>query len=252
MEAMDPRTIKQPSPEDERVCNFANTCRLFDKTSTLLELDESMTKRLCTPDRELTVEVQVLLDSGEVAVFLGYRVQHNSARGPMKGGLRYHPEVDINEVRSLAALMTWKTALVDIPFGGAKGGVSCAPETLSPRELEAVTRRFTSQIGLVLGTNVDIPAPDVGTTPQVMAWIMDEYATRWGYTPAIVTGKPLSVGGSHGRLEATGCGVATITAEAARDYGITLDGATVVIQGFGNVGSFTASFLHERGAKIIA
>jgi len=197
------------------------------------------------------VEVPLKRDDGSLKVFLGYRVQHNGSRGPQKGGIRYHPDVDLDEVRGLASLMTWKTALVDIPFGGAKGGVNCDPTELSVSELERLTRKFTSRIAIVLGPYRDIPAPDVNTGPQVMAWMMDEYSIRQGFTLAIVTGKPLALGGAPGREEATGYGVAVVTREACKDFGIHLDRATVVIQGFGNVGSNAARFLSRMGAKII-
>lgn len=170
----------------------------------------------------------------------------------MKGGLRFHPHVDIDEARSLASLMTWKTALVDVPFGGAKGGIACDPQRLTEKELEHLTRRFTTRIGLAWGLHTDIPAPDVNTNAQVMAWIMDEYSQRYGYTPGIVTGKPLALGGSPGREAATGRGVSIITREATRDFGIELKGARVAIQGFGNVGSWTARLLAEMGAIIVA
>tara|TARA_Y100001934_G_scaffold138540_1_gene167130 strand:- start:1101 stop:2138 length:1038 start_codon:yes stop_codon:yes gene_type:complete len=170
----------------------------------------------------------------------------------MKGGLRYHPEVDFDEVRSLASLMTWKTALVNVPFGGAKGGITCDPNGLTVRELERLTRKFTARIGFALGVQQDIPAPDVNTSAQTMAWIMDQYSTQFGYTPGIVTGKPVELGGSFGREAATGRGVSIITQAAAADQGIDIEGARIVIQGFGNVGSYTAQLLSERGAKIIA
>jgi glutamate dehydrogenase (NAD(P)+) len=185
-------------------------------------------------------------------VFRGYRVQHNGARGPCKGGIRYHPEADEEEVVGLATTMTWKTALADIPFGGAKGGVQVEPRKLSPRELEAVTRSFTRRIAIVLGPYRDIPAPDMGTNAQVMAWLLDEYSARAGYSPAVVTGKPVSLGGSLGREEATGRGVAYCMQEYSRDFGLPLSGSRVVIQGFGNVGAFVAHFAHELGAKVIA
>jgi glutamate dehydrogenase (NAD(P)+) len=179
-------------------------------------------------------------------------VQHNGARGPCKGGIRYHPEADEEEVVGLATTMTWKTALADIPFGGAKGGVQCDPRQLSQRELEAVTRSFTRRISIVLGPYRDIPAPDMGTNGQVMAWLLDEYSARAGYSPAVVTGKPISLGGSLGREEATGRCVVLCIQDYSRDFGLPLKGSRVVIQGFGNVGSFVAQFAHELGAKIIA
>lgn len=236
----------------EKLSNYENTNRLFDRAADVISLDEDMRRILKTPFREVKVEVPVRLDDGHIEVFLGYRVQHNGARGPMKGGLRFHPEVDFDEVRSLASLMTWKTALVNIPFGGAKGGITCDPWQMSERELEMLTRRFTSRMGFAWGLHRDIPAPDVNTNAQVMAWIMDQYSQRYGYTPGIVTGKPLALGGSPGREAATGRGVSIIAREACRDLSIELNGARVAIQGFGNVGSYTGKFLHEMGATIVA
>ena len=236
----------------ERINNYENTNRLFDKAADVIGLDDDLRLLLKTPFRELKVEVPVRMADGSIRVFIGYRVQHNGARGPMKGGLRYHPEVDFDEVRSLASLMTWKTALVDIPFGGAKGGITCDPSELSQVELERLTRRFTSRMGLAWGLHRDIPAPDVNTNAQVMAWIMDQYSQRYGYTPGIVTGKPLALGGSPGREAATGRGVSIIIREAAAEFGLELKGARVAIQGFGNVGSFTGKFLDEMGARVVA
>lgn len=236
----------------EHLNNFENTNRLFDKAADVLNLDQELRLLLKTPFRELRVELPLKRDDGQLEVFIGYRVQHNGARGPMKGGLRFHPEVDFDEVRSLASLMTWKTALVDVPFGGAKGGITCDPHDMSEKEVERLTRRFTSRIGFALGVQRDIPAPDVNTNPQIMAWIMDQYGNRYGHTPGIVTGKPVELGGSPGREAATGRGVSVITAEAAKDVGIEMQGARVVLQGFGNVGSFTAQLLADQGASIIA
>ncbi len=236
----------------ERINNYENTNRLFDRGADAIDLPDDERLLLKTPFREVQVEVPVRMSSGEIEVFLGYRVQHNTARGPMKGGLRFHPHVDIDEARALASLMTWKTALVDVPFGGAKGGITCDPLNLTEKELEHLTRRFTTRIGLAWGLHTDIPAPDVNTNAQVMAWIMDEYSQRFGYTPGIVTGKPLSLGGSPGREAATGRGVSIITREAAREFDIELKGARVAIQGFGNVGSWTARLLTEMGATIVA
>ncbi|MGH7447373.1 MAG: Glu/Leu/Phe/Val family dehydrogenase, partial [Longimicrobiales bacterium] len=192
----------------------------FDAAADLLGLPASMRKRLCTPFREVTVQVPVLMDNGDVQIYLGHRVQHNGARGPTKGGVRYHPSVDLHEVRGLATLMTWKTALLDLPFGGAKGGVSVDAHALSKRELERLTRKFTGRIAIALGPYRDIPAPDMGTNAQTMAWMLDEYSAKRGYTPAIVTGKPITLGGSYGREQATGRGVMLIMREAARDYGV--------------------------------
>ncbi len=225
----------------------------FDRAANLINLESYLRRILLAPFREVQVEVPVRMDDGHIEVFTGYRIQHNGARGPCKGGIRYHPEADHDEVLGLATIMTWKTALMDIPFGGAKGGVQVDPKLLSQLELERLTRRFTQRIAIVLGPYRDIPAPDVNTNAQVMAWILDEYSNRQGYTPAVVTGKPLSLGGSLGREEATGRGVMYVMAEYARDFGIPLKGSRVVIQGFGNVGGNLARLLDaEAGAKVIA
>ena len=236
----------------EKINNYENTNRLFDKAADALDLDEEIRILLKTPFREVRVEVPIRMDDGHMEIFIGYRVQHSGARGPMKGGLRYHPEVDFDEVRSLASLMTWKTALVNVPFGGAKGGINCDPLQMSLREQESLTRKFVSRIGFCFGLHRDIPAPDVNTNAQIMAWIMDQYSARYGYTPGIVTGKPIELGGSQGREAATGRGVSIITQAAARDFDIDIKGARIALQGFGNVGSYTALFLQEMGAKIIA
>ncbi|MBX3395711.1 MAG: glutamate dehydrogenase [Phycisphaerae bacterium] len=224
----------------------------FQAAADHLRLEPDIQLVLRTPYRELIVQIPVRMDDGHLELFHGYRVQHNAVRGPYKGGLRFHPEVDLNEVRSLAALMTWKTALVDIPFGGAKGGVTCDPTKMSRDELQRLTREFTRKIDMALGVYRDIPAPDVNTNPQVMAWIMDEYGKKHGYSPAIVTGKPISLGGSLGREQATGRGTVIIAREACNAMKINLHGATVAIQGFGNVGSWTARLIAELGAKVVA
>ncbi|MGH8507610.1 MAG: Glu/Leu/Phe/Val family dehydrogenase [Gammaproteobacteria bacterium] len=222
------------------------------KAAQIMELGARVERLLLTPEAEHTVSVPIQLDNGELGVFIGHRVQHNSARGPMKGGLRYHPTVDLDDVRALASLMTWKNAVVNIPFGGAKGGVACDPQQLSSAELQRLTRKFIQRIDEVIGPQRDIPAPDVNTNAQVMAWIMDEYSRSHGYAPAVVTGKPLELHGSAGREAATGRGV-FFTAEAfLRDSGRSMQGARVAIQGFGNVGSFTAHFFHAAGAKVVA
>lgn len=228
------------------------TTNQFDAAADLLGLPQSMRKRLCIPFREFTVQVPLLMDNGDVEVFLGFRVQHNGARGPTKGGIRYHPTVDLHEVRGLATLMTWKTALMDLPFGGAKGGVGVDARRLSTRELERLTRKFTERIAIALGPYRDIPAPDMGTNAQTMAWMLDEYSQKRGYSPAVVTGKPVTLGGSLGREEATGQGVMMVMREAARDYGIPWQGATAAIQGFGNVGSHLARALVAEGVRVIA
>ena len=226
--------------------------RRFDEVAKFIDLSEPLKKSLLIPFREVAVEVPVRMDDGRLESFLGYRVQHNGARGPMKGGIRYHQDADLAEVRALAALMTLKTALVDIPFGGAKGGVMVDPNKLSVNELERLTRRFVSRISLMLGPYRDIPAPDVGTNPTIMAWVLDEFGRKYGYTPAVVTGKPVSLGGSYGRVEATGRGVVFCLEQAARDMGLTLAGKTAAVQGFGNVGYHAASFLAEKGVKVVA
>ncbi len=225
----------------------------FDRAANLINLEDYMRRILMTPFREVQVEVPVRMDDGRIEVYTGYRIQHNGARGPCKGGIRFHPEADHDEVLGLATIMTWKTALMDIPFGGSKGGVTVDPKKLSRLELERLTRRFTQRISIVLGPYRDVPAPDVNTNAQVMAWILDEYSSRHGYTPAAVTGKPVSLGGSLGRDEATGRGVMYVMMEYARDFGIPLKGSRVVIQGFGNVGGHLARLLvAEAGAKVVA
>src|SRR5216117_3791743 len=225
----------------------------FDRAADLISLEDYMRRILMSPFREVQVEVPVRMDDGRIEVFTGYRIQHNGARGPCKGGIRYHPEADHDEVLGLATIMTWKTALMDIPFGGAKGGVTVDPKKLSKLELERLTRRFTQRIAIVLGPYRDIPAPDVNTNAQVMAWILDEYSNRQGYSPAVVTGKPIALGGSLGREEATGRGVMYVMQEYARDFGIAVKGGRVVIQGFGNVGSHLARLLDsEAAAKVVA
>jgi glutamate dehydrogenase (NAD(P)+) len=198
------------------------------------------------------VQIPVELDSGEVATYIGYRVQHNDARGPMKGGLRYHPQVDLDEVRALAALMTWKTAVVNLPYGGAKGGIAIDPSKLSPRELERVTRRFVDAIHDLFGPDVDIPAPDMGSTPEVMAWIMNQYDKYHGFSPACVTGKPVDYHGLPGRDEATGRGVGSLTLKLLSRLGRKIPGTTIAIQGFGNVGTHTAKFLRDAECRIVA
>ncbi|HZQ87774.1 MAG TPA: Glu/Leu/Phe/Val dehydrogenase dimerization domain-containing protein [Acidimicrobiales bacterium] len=224
----------------------------FDEAADLVHLKDEFYDVLKSSYREIDVQVPVRMDNGDLAVFRGYRVQHNGARGPYKGGIRYHPSADLQEVRALASLMTWKTALLDIPFGGAKGGIAVDPTGMSNHEIEAMTRRFTNAISHVLGVNRDIPAPDVNTNAQVMAWMMDAFSARHGYSPAIVTGKPLDLGGAPGREAATGRGVVYVLEAAARQWGIDLGAVTVAIQGFGNVGSWAARTLHELGVMVVA
>lgn len=224
----------------------------FTDACAALGYDASTTEVLLLASREIVAELPLRRDDGSVSVFNAYRVQHHNARGPYKGGLRFHPDLDLDETRGMACLMTLKAALVDIPFGGAKGGIDCDPATLSARELEALTRRFVGKFHRLLGPNLDIPAPDVGTTPQVMAWIHDEYAKVYGYSPAVVTGKPVIVGGSAGRLEATGLGVGMVIEAFARHRGEDLTGARVAIQGFGNVGSQVARSVTGLGMRVVA
>ena len=224
----------------------------LDEALRRLGASDEQRKLLSGSHREIKVEVPIHRDDGELAVYSGYRVQHDHARGPFKGGLRYHPSVDLDHARGLASVMTWKTALVDVPFGGAKGGIDCDPHELSSQELEVLTKRFVDRMEVVLGPNRDIPAPDVGTGPREMAWILEQYSKSNGYEPGVVTGKPIQLAGSPGRTEATGRGVALITSWACEAHGIDVDGASVAIQGFGNVGSYAARFLSERGADVVA
>ena len=225
----------------------------FDAAANALALDEDTRQMIKYPERMLIVSVPVRMDDGRMHRFEGYRVQHSSVRGPAKGGIRYHPRVTLDEVKALATWMTWKCAVVNIPFGGAKGGVTCDPKSMSQHELERMTRRYTSAILPMIGPEQDIPAPDVYTNPQTMAWIMDTYSMTKGYAiPGVVTGKPISLGGSLGRNEATGRGVFYTIASACEHLGMKLSGATVAVQGFGNAGSVAAQLLHEAGAKVIA
>ena len=224
----------------------------FDIAADRLGLAPGVRLMFCEPWRELRVSLPVRMDDDRIEVFIGYRVQHNAVRGPYKGGLRYHPHADEDEVRALASLMTWKTALLDIPFGGAKGGIELDPHDLSENELNRVTRRYTRNIHHLLGTYRDIPAPDMGTNAQTMAWIMDEYGQIHGYNPAIVTGKPVEVGGSAGREAATGRGAVYVLQEAMRDLGIDARSARVVVQGFGNVGSWFCRIAHQEGMQVVA
>lgn len=225
----------------------------LDMVAKKLKLDSGLVDKLKFPKRALIVSVPVKMDNGRLKVFTGYRVQHNLDRGPGKGGIRYHPEVTLEEVTTLAMLMTWKCAVVNIPFGGAKGGIYCNPREMSLKELEGLTRRFTYEIMMMIGPEKDIPAPDVYTNPQTMSWMMDTYSMHQGFSvPGVVTGKPVDLGGSKGRLDATGRGVMFATREGLKHLGLSLKGATVAIQGFGNVGSASARLLREAGAKIIA
>lgn len=232
---------------------LATALAQLDRAARRLNLDDGIHEMLRQPKRELSVNFPVRMDDGSTRVFHGYRVQHNIARGPAKGGLRYHPEVSLDEVRALAMWMTWKSAVVNIPYGGAKGGVVVDPRTLSLSELENLTRRYATEISIIIGPNEDIPAPDVGTDGRIMAWIMDTISMHRGYTEAgVVTGKPVSVGGTLGRAEATGRGILYVVQEVARQNHIDLKGATVAIQGFGKVGGVAANLLHREGAKVVA
>ena len=224
----------------------------FSLAAQQLGLSADQQLLLRTPFREVKLSVPVQMDDGSLRVFTGYRIQHSGARGPAKGGIRFHPSVDAGEMEALAEIMTWKTALVDIPFGGAKGGIACDPTKLSAGELERMTRRYVSRIHRLIGPFRDIPAPDVNTNAQVMAWILDEYSSRHGYSPACVTSKPIELGGIRGRAAATGTGVGMVLEEHMKARGRSLSGLRVVIQGFGNVGSNAAAFIEEHGGEIIA
>lgn len=226
-------------------------CRQLDRVAERMGLDPNIHAKMRHCQRSLVVSVPIRMDDGHVEVFEGYRVQHNSERGPTKGGVRYHPSVTLDEVKALAMLMTWKCAVIGLPYGGAKGGIVCDPSQMSLGEIERMTRRFTSEISIIIGPAKDIPAPDVNTNPQVMSWMMDTYSMTVGYAvPGVVTGKPVEIGGSEGRAEATGRGVATVMMAAAERLGLHPAQSTVAIQGFGNVGSSAAKFLHGKGFKI--
>jgi glutamate dehydrogenase (NAD(P)+) len=225
----------------------------FDGAARLLGLDPGIWKILTNPKRQIIVSCPIQMDNGDIEVFTGYRVQYNITLGPAKGGIRYHPDVSLDEVTALAAWMTWKCAVAHVPFGGGKGGIICDPTRMSRRELEALTRRYIAEIVDAIGPEKDVPAPDVNTNDQVMAWVMDTYSMHVGHTStAVVTGKPIEMGGSLGRREATGRGVMIVTREAARHLGLNITGATVAVQGFGNVGSVSADLLSKLGAKVVA
>jgi glutamate dehydrogenase (NAD(P)+) len=224
----------------------------FQEAAEIVGLDEEIRQVLGTSHREVAVQIPVRMDNGDLVVVRGYRVQHNGSRGPYKGGVRYHPEADLNEVRALAALMTWKAALLQLPFGGAKGGIEVDPTDMSEDEIQRMTRRYTRTIHHVLGVYRDIPAPDLGTNAQVMAWMMDEFSSLHGYTPAIVTGKPLAFGGAPGRDAATGRGAIYVLDALCRHRGIDLSKQRVAVQGFGQVGSWAARAVAEHGAKVVA
>ncbi|KMZ76150.1 Glutamate dehydrogenase A [Zostera marina] len=228
------------------------TSRNFKNAAKLLDLDSKLERSLLIPFREIKVECTIPKDTGEMASFIGFRVQHDNSRGPMKGGIRYHGDVQLDEVNALAQLMTWKTAVASIPYGGAKGGITCNPSLLSISEQERLTRVFTQKIHELIGTHTDVPAPDMGTNSQTMAWILDEYSKFHGHSPAIVTGKPIALGGSLGREAATGRGVVIATEALLNENGKTISGMTFAIQGFGNVGSWAARLIHEQGGKVVA
>ncbi len=238
--------------QDQRVSVFETAAAQFDLAADIIGLDDEMRFLLKTPFREMKVELPIRRDDGTLGVWQGYRVQFSGARGPFKGGIRYHHEVDMDEVRGLSALMAWKTALVNIPFGGGKGGITVNVKELSVYELERLTRKFIARIGHILGPYRDVPAPDVNTNAQVMAWIFDEYSSRHGYAPACVTGKPLAMGGSPGREAATGRGAVMVYEEIAKREGWVPATMTAAIQGFGNVGSFAARFMKDLGVKVVA
>ena len=238
---------------NEKIDSFEMAKKQVDIAAKYLNLDPGSIEKLKNTKRELIVHFPVQMDDGSLKIFTGYRVQHNVARGPAKGGIRYHPDIDLDEMRALSMWMTWKSAVVNIPFGGAKGGVQCNPKEMSLHEIEHLTRRFTWEIFMMLGPEQDIPAPDVYTNPQVMAWIMDTFSILKGYSvPGVVTGKPVELGGSLGRLEATGRGVVITSLEALKYLKMSVEGANVVIQGCGNVGGVAAMHFHRLGAKVIA
>jgi glutamate dehydrogenase/leucine dehydrogenase len=239
---------------DPKLNPFDMALKNFEESADVIGLPENLRARMRYPERELTVNFPVKMRDGHIEVFRGYRVQHNTARGPAKGGIRFHPDVTLDEVRALASWMTWKCAVVGIPFGGGKGGVTCNPKEMNQSELENLTRRYATEISILIGPERDIPAPDVYTDPQVMAWIMDTYSMARGYSvPAVVTGKPISIGGSRGRNEATARGCVYVVQEAASHLKLKLEGATIAVQGFGNAGSIASRLLQEDvGAKVVA
>ncbi len=244
---------KEPGPKLDEESPFESMLERFRFAAEVLELDEGMFQYLASPVKQVTVSIPIVMDSGDIRVFEGYRVIHNNLLGPSKGGIRYAPDVTLEEVNALAAWMTWKCAIVNVPFGGAKGGVRVDPKQLSDGELERLTRRYTANMLEVFGPDRDIPAPDMNTNEQIMAWVMDTYSMNAHKTEtAVVTGKPIILGGSHGRKEATGRGVVTVTLAALNKVGILPNKCTVAVQGFGNVGSVSAKLMYEQGAKIIA
>jgi glutamate dehydrogenase (NAD(P)+) len=231
---------------------FETTNKFLQKGFDALDLDDNVERRLKTPSREVKVELIIQMDDGTIGNYIGYRVQHDNSRGPFKGGLRYHPQADLDHVRSLASLMTWKTALAGVPYGGAKGGITVDPTELTQNELERLTRRFVQRIHDFIGPTTDIPAPDMNTNAKVMAWIFDEYANHHGFNPAVVTGKPVDLHGSVGRDAATGRGCTHAIREVLEHNGESIEDSTFVIQGYGNVGSWFARLIHELGGKVLA
>lgn len=231
---------------------FEATQRFFDKAAEHLDMSSGMREAMLMPGREVQVQVTIEKDDGELANFVGFRVQHDKSRGPMKGGLRFHPEVDLDEVRALASLMTWKTAVVNLPYGGAKGGIGVNPREMSPREIERLTRAFVDQIHDIVGPDTDIPAPDMGTDHRVMAWFRNQWEKYHGFNPAVITGKPVEEYGAKGREEATGRGVGALTVKVAKRLGMKAEQTKVAIQGFGNVGSHAGKFLYESQFPIVA
>ena len=242
---------EQRTPQRAEISNYEIVTHYFDDAAQRLDIRDDVAAVLKSSYREVQVQIPVVLSDGKLHVFSGYRVQHNGARGPYKGGIRFHPDVDLDEVRALASLMTWKTAIMGIPFGGAKGGVNCTAQDMSSDELQQVARSFMDKVEKVLGPNRDILAPDVNTNAQTMAWMMDEYGKLHGHTPAVVTGKPIALEGSFGRESATGRGLAYLYEEAASELDLKPDSTRVVVQGFGNVGSWAARLLQELGCTLV-
>ena len=245
-------TTMSPAVADQENNPWQSQAARFDLAAQKLNLDEGVWRIMRLPGREITVNIPVLMDNGSIEVFTGFRVQHSIARGPAKGGVRYSPDVTIEEVRALAAWMTWKCAVVNIPFGGAKGGIICDPKKMSMSELERMTRRYTAELVEFIGPEKDVPAPDMNTNEQIMAWMMDTYSMHMRQTvTAVVTGKPIGIGGSRGRREATGRGVMVVCDEALKRLGMQREATRVIIQGFGNVGSNAAKLMHEAGYKVV-
>jgi glutamate dehydrogenase (NAD(P)+) len=242
-----------PIPVFESSPTFQMACRQLDEVAEAIEVDRGVLQRLSLPKRALVISIPVRMEDGRTEMFVGYRVQHSLTSGPSKGGLRYHPSVDLGEVAALAMWMSWKCGIMNLPFGGAKGGINCDPASLTRGELERLTRRFTEEVLPIIGPRQDVMAPDLGTDEQTMAWIMDTYSMKMGYAcPEIVTGKPIELGGCVGRREATGRGVTYCIMDAMRELRLRPDESTAVVQGFGNVGSITCQELHQRGVKVIA